>query len=93
MSGPERLSTTYALRLDPSTTELLASGPLGAIEDVPAIQYVRLDQKGSRLLYVVLWGKDNDYVHKALHKKLRIWIHSLNRASLPTAGDGKGGVE
>ena len=74
-----RVSTTYALALDRSTTALLASAPLGTIEDVPAIQFVRLDERGSRLIYVVPWAKDNEYVHKALQRNLRTWINALKR--------------
>lgn len=79
----ERLSTTYGLLLDPSTTELLLTAPLGTLEDVEAIQFVKLDPKRSRLLYVVPWNRDNEYVHKALRKKLRVWLNTLKR--LPAA--------
>lgn len=84
MSKVERLSTTYALRLDQSTVELLAAGPLGTIEDVSAIKYVRLDVMGSRLLYVVPCALDNEYVHKALHKKLRVWVNAIKRVAEPS---------
>lgn len=75
----ERISTTYALPLDASTVDLLTGAPLGTIEDVPAIQLVRLDHRGHRLLYVVPWAKDNEYVHKALKRNLRTWIKVQKR--------------
>lgn len=75
----KRISTTYALPLDRSTADLLAGGPLGTIEDVDAIQFVKLDVRGSRLLYVVPWDRDNEYVHKALRKNLRVWINATKR--------------
>lgn len=79
MIQPERISTTYSMPLDPSTTALLATAPLGTIEDVSAVQFVRLDVRGSRLLYVVPFKLDNEYVHKALNRKLRVWINALKR--------------
>ncbi len=78
----ERISTTYALQLDRSTTDLLAKGPLGSIEDISAIQFVKLDERQSRLLYVVPWSLDNEYVHKALRKNLRAWIKAWQRLEL-----------
>ena len=81
----ERVSTTYALKLDPSTTALLLTGPLGTIEDVPAIKFIKVDERQSRLLYVVPWNLDNEYVHKALQKNLRIWINAMKRLA-PTSG-------
>lgn len=71
----QRLSTVYGLPLDRSTTDLLAGAPLGTIEDVGAIQFVKLDVKGSRLLYTVPYDRDNEYVHKALRRNLRTWIN------------------
>lgn len=70
----QRLSTTYGLPLDRSTVELLVGAPLGTIEDVSAITLVRLDDRRRRLLYVVPWGADNEYVRKALRRNLRVWI-------------------
>jgi hypothetical protein len=75
----QRISTTYSLPLDPSTVALLAGAPLGSVEDVSAIQLVRLDERKSRLLYVVPWQNDNEYVHKALRRNLRTWINANKR--------------
>lgn len=75
----QRISTTYSLPLDQKTVDLLSDAPLGAVEDVPAIKYVKLDQRGCRLLYIVPWDLDNEYVHKALTKQLRVWIKALQR--------------
>ena len=85
MSKHSRVSTTYSLPLDRSTVDLLTNAPLGAIEDVAAIQFVRLDPRGERLIYVVPWSHDNENVHKALQRNLRVWIRALKR----TAVDGE----
>lgn len=85
MTDAQRLSTTYCLFLDSSTARLLQAAPLGPIDELDSVSMVALDPRQSRLIYTVPWARDNEYVHKALRKKLRIWINALKRLE-PEAG-------
>lgn len=73
MVRPDVIMTFYRLSLDPTTIELLKGKQF---EWPRAVVPGALTDKG--LEYAVAYGKDNEYIHKAVHRSLRSAIRIAN---------------
>lgn len=78
MIEPERHSTTYLIRLDRRSVWLLSRSSMGELVS-DNVDDVWLHPTEQFLLYRVGYPLDNEYVHKALRKRLRGHLNDLRR--------------